>query len=184
MASGRSRRANAGAKMATLMNSMENNDFYKEQYGGFEEETSKDISSIVSQRLNAMKKSSDNPNDSVALKDLYDAKKEMSNWANSKNKPGQFIALNEPANMDIDELNKLGMFFSQLDGADDEDEDEEFANQSPNEDHDEDDSDFSIDEDDEDAEEKKKILKTFSKMSLEELQVIINFLFHFPVKLT
>ena len=27
---------------------------------------------------------------------------------------------NEPAAMDIDELNKLGMFFSQLDGADDE----------------------------------------------------------------
>ena len=38
MASGRSRRANAGAKMATLMDSMENDDFYKEQYGGFEEE--------------------------------------------------------------------------------------------------------------------------------------------------
>ena len=148
MASGRPRRANAGAKMATMVDSMENDDSYKEQYGGFEEEPSKDISSIVSQRLNAMKKSSDNPNDSVALKDLYDAKKEMSNWANSKNKPRQF------------------------------------ANQSPNEDHDEDDSDFSIDEDDEDAEEKKKILKTFSKLSLEELQVIIHFLFHFPIKLT
>ena len=38
MASGRSRRANAGAKMATLMDSMENDNFYKEQYGGFEEE--------------------------------------------------------------------------------------------------------------------------------------------------
>merc|ERR1712223_1280568 len=53
-------------------------------------EPSKDISSIVSQRLNAMKKLSDNPNDSAALKDLYDAQKEMSNWATSKNKPGQF----------------------------------------------------------------------------------------------
>ena len=53
-------------------------------------EPNKDISSIVSQRLNAMKKLSDNPNDSGALKDLYDAQKEMSNWATSKNKPGQF----------------------------------------------------------------------------------------------
>ena len=93
MASGRSRRANAGAKMATLMDSMENDDFYKEQYGGFEEEEN----------------------------------------------------------------------------------DKEFAYQSPTEDHDEVDSDSSIDEDEE-GEEKKEILKQFSKLSLKELQVcnVIN----------
>ena len=38
MASDRSRRANAGSKMASLLNSMEQDDFYKETYGGFEEE--------------------------------------------------------------------------------------------------------------------------------------------------
>ena len=53
-------------------------------------EPSKDISSIVSLRLNAMKKLSDNPNDQEAMKNLYEAQKEMSNWAVSKNKPGQF----------------------------------------------------------------------------------------------
>ena len=37
MASGRPRRANAGAKMATMVDSMENDDSYKEQYGGSEE---------------------------------------------------------------------------------------------------------------------------------------------------
>ena len=38
---------------------------------------------------------------------------------------------NEPAAMDIDELNKLGMFFSQLDGADDEDEQETSTTNEP-----------------------------------------------------
>lgn len=38
MASSRSRRDNAGSKMASLLNSMEADDFYKETYGGFEEE--------------------------------------------------------------------------------------------------------------------------------------------------
>ena len=38
MASARSRRANAGSKMASLLNSMEQDDFYKDTYGGFEEE--------------------------------------------------------------------------------------------------------------------------------------------------
>ena len=53
-------------------------------------EPSKDITSIVSQRLGAMKKLNDNPTDPQALKELYDAQKEMSKWATSKNKPGQF----------------------------------------------------------------------------------------------
>ena len=51
---------------------------------------SKDISSIISIRLNAMKRLSSNPDDPVALKELYDAQQEMSTWAASKNKPGQF----------------------------------------------------------------------------------------------
>jgi len=34
----RPRRANAGAKMASLMNSMEKDDFYQKSYGGFEDE--------------------------------------------------------------------------------------------------------------------------------------------------
>ena len=37
-----------------------------------------------------MKRLSENPQDPQALKQLYDAQKEMSNWAESKNKPGQF----------------------------------------------------------------------------------------------
>ena len=37
-----------------------------------------------------MKKLSENPNDPTAMKELYEAQKEMSNWAQSKNKPGQF----------------------------------------------------------------------------------------------
>ena len=32
----------------------------------------------------------DNPNDPEALREMYDAQKEMTNWATSKNKPGQF----------------------------------------------------------------------------------------------
>ena len=56
-----------------------------------------------------------------------------------------------------------------------ENDDEESADQSPTEDHDEVDSDSSIDEDEE-GEEKKEILKQFSKLSLKELQVcnVIN----------
>ncbi len=40
MASSRSKRANAGSKMATLMTSpdVEDDDFYKTVYGGFQEE--------------------------------------------------------------------------------------------------------------------------------------------------
>jgi len=51
---------------------------------------SKDIGSIVSNRLSAMKKLSSNPNDPEALREMYEAQKLMSSWAESKNKPGQF----------------------------------------------------------------------------------------------
>ena len=49
-----------------------------------------DISEIVSSRLAAMKKLQENPNDPEALAAMYEAQKQMSNWAASKNKPGQF----------------------------------------------------------------------------------------------
>ena len=51
---------------------------------------SKEIGDIVTQRLSAMKKLSSNPNDPEALREMYEAQKEMSSWAESKNKPGQF----------------------------------------------------------------------------------------------
>ena len=54
------------------------------------EAPNKDISSIVSTRLAAMKKLSSNPNDPEALREMYEAQKQMSSWAESKNKPGQF----------------------------------------------------------------------------------------------
>ncbi|XP_059079126.1 protein Son-like isoform X2 [Tigriopus californicus] len=54
------------------------------------EEPNKDIGSIVSQRLDAMRKLSDNPQNPEALSELYNAQKQMSKWAESKNKPGQF----------------------------------------------------------------------------------------------
>lgn len=50
----------------------------------------KDISAIIKSRLDATKKLEECPNDSEALKKLYDAQKMMSKWAESKNKPGQF----------------------------------------------------------------------------------------------
>jgi len=50
----------------------------------------KDISAIIKSRLDATKKLEESPNDSEALKKLYDAQKMMSKWAESKNKPGQF----------------------------------------------------------------------------------------------
>ncbi len=54
------------------------------------EQPTVDIGTIVSQRLSAMKKLSDNPNDPEALQTMYEAQKQMSAWAASKNKPGQF----------------------------------------------------------------------------------------------
>jgi len=54
------------------------------------EAPTKDLSSIVSNRLAAMKKLSENPNDPEALRDMYEAQRMMSTWAESKNKPGQF----------------------------------------------------------------------------------------------
>lgn len=59
----------------------------------FEEppETPGDISSIVSERLAAMKKLQENPNDVAAKIVFSKAQKQASQWAQSKNLPGQFI---------------------------------------------------------------------------------------------
>ncbi|XP_058461752.1 protein Son [Malaya genurostris] len=50
-----------------------------------------DVSSIISQRLNAMRKLQDNPADAEAIKLLYNTQKDMSAWASSKFTPGQFL---------------------------------------------------------------------------------------------
>ncbi|CAK9799604.1 Protein Son [Anthophora plagiata] len=49
-----------------------------------------DIGSIVSQRLAAMRKLRENPNDICAQNDMYRAQNEMKTWAESKQMPGQF----------------------------------------------------------------------------------------------
>uniref|UniRef100_A0A914W2X3 Protein SON n=1 Tax=Plectus sambesii TaxID=2011161 RepID=A0A914W2X3_9BILA len=54
------------------------------------EEAPKDITTIVTQRLNAVKRLQDNPNDVEALKMMHLAEEKMKLWAESKNLPGQF----------------------------------------------------------------------------------------------
>ncbi|KMQ92752.1 protein son [Lasius niger] len=49
-----------------------------------------DIGSIVSERLAAMRKLTENPNDVGALNAMYRAQNEMKTWAESKQIPGQF----------------------------------------------------------------------------------------------
>uniref|UniRef100_A0A1I8PF24 G-patch domain-containing protein n=1 Tax=Stomoxys calcitrans TaxID=35570 RepID=A0A1I8PF24_STOCA len=49
-----------------------------------------DVSSIISKRLNAMRRLQENPMDSEAAKMLYYSQREMSSWAASKHLPGQF----------------------------------------------------------------------------------------------
>ena len=67
-----------------------------------------DIGSIVSQRLNAMRKLQDNPTDAEALKEMYDAQKQMTSWASSKHKPGQFVGSTGAKILSKHELN-LGL---------------------------------------------------------------------------
>ncbi|CAG2100119.1 unnamed protein product [Medioppia subpectinata] len=50
-----------------------------------------DIGSVMAQRLNAMRKLSDDPHNVVALKQMYQANQMMTEWAESKMVPGQFI---------------------------------------------------------------------------------------------
>uniref|UniRef100_A0A182QHT5 G-patch domain-containing protein n=1 Tax=Anopheles farauti TaxID=69004 RepID=A0A182QHT5_9DIPT len=50
-----------------------------------------DVSQIVSQRLNAMRRLQENPTDPDARQMLYNTQKDMSTWASSKTMPGQFL---------------------------------------------------------------------------------------------
>lgn len=58
-------------------------------------EPSCDVSEIISQRLNAMRKLQENPNDVEASKILYETQQNMSAWAASKVTPGQFLGSTE-----------------------------------------------------------------------------------------
>ncbi|KAL4233824.1 hypothetical protein ACF0H5_008500 [Mactra antiquata] len=63
-----------------------------------------DITSIVSERLTAMKKLQENPNDVSAKIILSKAQKQASQWAQSKNLPGQFIGSTGASIMTQEEL--------------------------------------------------------------------------------
>ena len=67
-----------------------------------------DIGTIVSRRLNAMRKLQANPSDAEALAEMYDAQQMMSDWAGSKNKPGQFVGSTGARVLSKGELN-LGL---------------------------------------------------------------------------
>ncbi|CAG9802283.1 unnamed protein product [Chironomus riparius] len=54
-----------------------------------------DVSEIISQRLNAMRKLQENPHDVEASKILYETQQNMSAWAASKVTPGQFLGTTE-----------------------------------------------------------------------------------------
>ncbi|XP_055852720.1 protein Son [Episyrphus balteatus] len=49
-----------------------------------------DVSTIISQRLSAMRRLQENPMDCEAIKMMYTSQKEMTSWASSKHMPGQF----------------------------------------------------------------------------------------------
>jgi len=67
-----------------------------------------DIGTIVSTRLNAMRKLQANPTDAEALQEMYLAQQQMTNWASSKNKPGQFVGSTGAKILSKHELN-LGL---------------------------------------------------------------------------
>jgi len=67
-----------------------------------------DIGTIVSTRLNAMRKLQANPTDAEALQDMYMAQQQMTSWASSKNKPGQFVGSTGAKILSKHELN-LGL---------------------------------------------------------------------------
>jgi len=67
-----------------------------------------DIGTIVSTRLNAMRKLQANPTDAEALQDMYMAQEQMTSWASSKNKPGQFVGSTGAKILSRHELN-LGL---------------------------------------------------------------------------
>ncbi|XP_017117531.1 protein Son [Drosophila elegans] len=66
---------------------------------------SMDVSSIITQRLSAIRRLQDNPGDSEALKMMYNAQQNMSSWANSKHLPGQFTGSTGAQVLTAHELN-------------------------------------------------------------------------------
>ncbi|XP_020808340.1 protein SON [Drosophila serrata] len=66
---------------------------------------SMDVSSIITQRLSAIRRLQDNPGDSEALKMMYHAQRNMSSWAHSKHLPGQFTGSTGAQVMKAHELN-------------------------------------------------------------------------------
>ncbi|XP_033165315.1 protein SON [Drosophila mauritiana] len=66
---------------------------------------SMDVSSIITQRLSAIRRLQENPADSEALKMMYTAHRNMSSWANSKHLPGQFTGSTGAQVMKAHELN-------------------------------------------------------------------------------
>nr|NP_001262426.1 Son RNA binding protein, isoform B [Drosophila melanogaster]NP_649914.1 Son RNA binding protein, isoform A [Drosophila melanogaster]Q9VHB0.1 RecName: Full=Protein Son; AltName: Full=RNA-binding protein Son [Drosophila melanogaster]AAF54409.1 Son RNA binding protein, isoform A [Drosophila melanogaster]AGB95808.1 Son RNA binding protein, isoform B [Drosophila melanogaster] len=66
---------------------------------------SMDVSSIITQRLSAIRRLQENPADSEALKMMYTAQRNMSSWANSKHLPGQFTGSTGAQVMKAHELN-------------------------------------------------------------------------------
>ncbi|XP_068152165.1 protein Son [Drosophila tropicalis] len=66
---------------------------------------SMDVSSIITQRLSAIRRLQDNPADSEAIKMMYNAQRDMSSWASSKHLPGQFTGSTGAQVMKVHELN-------------------------------------------------------------------------------
>ncbi|XP_017074146.2 protein Son [Drosophila eugracilis] len=66
---------------------------------------SMDVSTIITQRLSAIRRLQDNPADSEALSMMYNAQRNMSTWANSKHLPGQFTGSTGAQVMKAHELN-------------------------------------------------------------------------------
>ncbi|KAH8418495.1 hypothetical protein KR009_005672 [Drosophila setifemur] len=66
---------------------------------------SMDVSSIITQRLSAIRRLQDNPTDSEALKMMHNAQRNMSSWATSKHLPGQFTGSTGAQVLKAHELN-------------------------------------------------------------------------------
>ncbi|XP_011184991.2 protein Son isoform X1 [Zeugodacus cucurbitae] len=64
-----------------------------------------DVSSIISKRLQAMRRLQENPMDPEAIKMMYNSQKDMSSWASSKHLPGQFTGSTGANILSMRELN-------------------------------------------------------------------------------
>ncbi|XP_030373529.1 protein SON [Scaptodrosophila lebanonensis] len=64
-----------------------------------------DVSSIITQRLSAIRRLQENPTDFEAMKMMYNAQRNMCSWASSKHVPGQFTGSTGAPVMKAHELN-------------------------------------------------------------------------------